>query len=107
MGSYVIRRVNQCLLFCGELVLEINIRKGTWKTLLENENRVVRSRPVFSNTVPSPIAEEFRLDQQKSDSWVEWVNLSSSYYSYVTIRRKLSEPKKPRNTKRDASGKFV
>lgn len=88
-------------------MLETNIQKGTWRTLLENDSRVVRSRPVFSNAVPTPIAEEFRLDQQKSDSWVEWVNLSSSYYSYVNIRRKLSEPKKTRNAKRDASGKFI
>jgi hypothetical protein len=83
------------------------ILKGKWRTLADNDKQVVRSRTIWASGVKAPIADEYRLDKQSSDSWVEWVVIHPAHQQFVKVEKKIKTPRKtPEGLKRNDRGQF-
>lgn len=86
---------------------EQTVVRGRWRTLSETEKQIVRVRPIWASGVSTPIAEEFRVDQQTSDSWVEWIKITPAHKQFTKVEDKIKTPRKaPEGMVRNAQGKF-
>jgi hypothetical protein len=75
------------------------IIKDLWRVIRSDDQLLVRSRLVWKEGVETAIAEEVRVDYQRSDNWHEYTHLRHRYVQ--SIEREARSRRAKRAASRD------